>query len=301
MTGFGRGQIRGASFTATVELKTVNNRFLDVHVRTGAELASIESALRRKISGRLTRGRVDATVSLDRADEVAYEVNEPLVAGFVHALRRVQEQFQVAGEIDINSLARIPGAVQPARSSVTDEMRQGIEAALDLALDELDRMREQEGASLADEIRTRLDEIDNLLPSIEALSGAQTENYRQRLHKRLTDLLSRYQTGTQSDSSAGNSSVVEIDQGRLAQEVAYLAERSDITEEIARLRSHVEQFRQTLKETTEVGKRFDFLLQEFNREANTLLSKSTDVTLKEAGLQLKAGIEKLREQVQNVE
>jgi len=297
MTGFGRGQIRGANFTATVELKTVNNRFLDVHVRTGAELASIENALRRKISGRLTRGRVDVTIALDRADDVAYEVNEPLVAGFVHALRRVQEQFQLAGEIDINSLARIPGAVQPARSSVTDEMREGIEAALDIALTELDQMREQEGASLATEMRVRLDEIESLLPQIEANSGAQTEIYRQRLHKRLTDMLSRHN----SQNELTGASAVDVDQGRLAQEVAYLAERSDITEEIVRLRSHVEQFRQCLTETNEVGKRFDFLLQELNREANTLLSKSTDLSLKEAGLQLKAAIEKLREQVQNVE
>ena len=151
-------------------------------------------------------------------------------------------------------------------------------------------MREQEGAALAAEMSARLDEIERHLPVIESLSGEQVENYRARVFKRISEMLAR-----------DGLEIVELDQGRLAQEVAYLADRSDITEEVTRLRSHVSQFRTAIAEESEVGKRLDFLLQEFNREANTVLSKSTDLAIKESALAIKAAVEKLREQVQNVE
>jgi uncharacterized protein (TIGR00255 family) len=151
-------------------------------------------------------------------------------------------------------------------------------------------MRRREGAALAAEMSARLDEIERHLPVIESLSGEQVENYRARVNRRISELLAR-----------DGLEIVELDQGRLAQEVAYLADRSDITEELARLRSHVTQFREGVDSNAEVGKRLDFLLQEFNREANTVLSKSTDTTIKEAALAIKTEVEKLREQVQNIE
>jgi uncharacterized protein (TIGR00255 family) len=151
-------------------------------------------------------------------------------------------------------------------------------------------MREREGAALAAEMSSRLDEIERNLPVIESLSGGQVDNYRARVNKRISELLAR-----------DGLEIVELDQGRLSQEVAYLADRSDISEETARLRSHVSQFRAALAEEGDTGKRLDFLLQEFNREANTVLSKSTDLAIKEAALAIKAAVEKLREQVQNVE
>ena len=150
-------------------------------------------------------------------------------------------------------------------------------------------MRQVEGKSLASEIRSRLEKIQQMIPKIEAAAGGLVEAYQQRLHKRILELVSR---GGQT---------VELDAGRLAQEVAYLADRSDITEELARLKSHVEQFREAIESDEEVGKRLDFLLQELNREANTVLSKSTEISIKEAALAIKAEVEKLREQVQNVE
>jgi uncharacterized protein (TIGR00255 family) len=165
----------------------------------------------------------------------------------------------------------------------------GIDNAIDKALDHLEQMRQIEGASLANEMRGRLQKIHQTIPKIEASATGLTEAYQQRLQKRITELASR---GGQS---------IELDPSRLAQEVAYLADRSDITEELARLKSHVEQFRETIESEEEVGKRLDFLLQELNREANTVLSKSTDISIKEAALAIKAEVEKLREQVQNVE
>lgn len=290
MTGFGRGTFQGVGFSAAVDLKTVNNRFLDVHLRVSAELSAVEAVARRRIGERLSRGRVDVNISLERTGEVSYELNRPLIAGFVQAMREMQQEFGVTGNPDINVIARIPGALIAARDGVSDAMLKGVEQALNQALDELEAMRRREGASLAAEMSARLDEIERHLPIIESLSGEQVENYRARVYKRISELLAR-----------DGLEIVELDQGRLAQEVAYLADRSDITEETARLRSHVAQFRSAIAEEGDTGKRLDFLLQEFNREANTVLSKSTDLAIKEAALAIKAAVEKLREQVQNVE
>jgi len=290
MTGYGRGSATGENFNVTVDLKTVNNRFLDVHLRTSTELSSIEANVRRQIGESLSRGRVDASVTLDRTSEIVYELNRPMIAGFIEALRSMQQEFQLAGEPDVNVLARLPGVMHPIRDGINDEMIQGIERAIAIALEELDSMRGREGASLASEMRGHLDQIESLLPIIELAAGNQLENYRARLQKRIADLI-----------ACDSLEIVELDQSRLAQEVAYLADRSDITEEIARLKSHLNQFRQSLDGEAEVGKRLDFLLQELNREANTMLAKSTDFAIKEASLKVKAEIEKLREQVQNVE
>jgi uncharacterized protein (TIGR00255 family) len=291
MTGFGRGSAAGANFKVSVDLKTVNNRFLDVHLRTGAELASLETIVRRRIGEKLSRGRVDVLINLDRSNELTYEVNRPLIAGFVEAMRAVQREFDLAGEPDVNVLARLPGALQPVRDGgLTEEMSKGVEQAVDEALAELNQMREREGAALAAEMSSRLDAIERQVPIVESMAKDLVEAYRTRLQKRISELLAR-----------DGLEIMELDQGRLAQEVAYLADRSDISEEIARLRSHVAQFRETIGASGEAGKRLDFLTQELNREANTVLSKSTDLAIKEAALSIKAEVEKLREQVQNVE
>jgi uncharacterized protein (TIGR00255 family) len=289
MTGFGRGAAAGENFTVGVDIKTVNNRFLDVHLRAGSELASLENEIKRRISSRLSRGRVDVNLTLERTGEVAYEINRPLIAGFIHALRAIQQEFNVAGEPDINVLARIPGAMQPTRDGIDENMTAGIAQATDEALDELEQMREREGVALAEEMHARLDEIMRYVPLIEAGANDLVDAYRARLQK-IAEMLAR--DGNQA---------IEIDAGRLAQEVAYLADRSDVSEEITRLKSHLAQFRETLEANGEAGKRLDFLLQELNREANTVLSKSTGLQIKDAALAIKAEVEKLREQVQNVE
>jgi uncharacterized protein (TIGR00255 family) len=290
MTGFGRGAAQGDGFGAAVDLKTVNNRFLDIHLRTSTDLSAVEAAVRRRIGERLSRGRVDVNISVERTSEVTYELNRPLIAGFIQVMRDMQREYGLAGEPDVNVLARLPGAMQVSRSGVSDEMLKGVEQALDQALDELEAMRVREGAALAAEMGSRLDEIERHLPIIESLSGEQVDAYRARVNRRISELLAR-----------DGLEIVQLDQGRLAQEVAYLADRSDISEEVARLRSHVAQFRAALNEEGDTGKRLDFLLQEFNREANTVLSKSTDLAIKDAALGIKAAVEKLREQVQNVE
>ena len=289
MTGYGKAMVAGDDFSVSVDLKTVNNRFLDIHLRVGAELASLEPAIKKRITSRLTRGRVDVSVSVERTAQMVYELNRPLIAGYVNALKQLQQDFDIGGELDINVLARIPGALQPARNGIDERIVTALDAAVDQALDELERMREQEGEALKNELRDRVRKIESAVPTIEAAAAGLAEAYRVRLQKRIGELLNR------------GGQVVEIDPARLAQEVAYLADRSDVSEEMVRLRSHLAQFQEALDAPGETGKMLDFLLQELNREANTTLSKSTDLVIKEAGLAIKAEVEKLREQVQNVE
>ncbi|HEV8186457.1 MAG TPA: YicC/YloC family endoribonuclease [Pyrinomonadaceae bacterium] len=289
MTGYGKAMVAGDDFSVSVDLKTVNNRFLDIHLRVGSELASLEPSIKKRITSRLSRGRVDVTVSMERVAQIAYEINRPLIAGYVNALKQLQEDFNIGGELDINAIARIPGALQPARNGIDDRITIALEQALDQALDELEKMREQEGEALKKELRERVQKIEALVPIIENSAAGLADAYRLRLQKRISELLNR------------GGQVIEIDPVRLAQEVAYLADRSDVSEEMVRLRSHLSQFQEALEASGDAGKMLDFLLQELNREANTTLSKSTDLAIKEAGLAIKAEVEKLREQVQNVE
>jgi uncharacterized protein (TIGR00255 family) len=290
MTGFGRGNATGDEFNVAVEIKTVNNRYLDIHLRLSQELAPLEMQIRKLISSRLSRGRVDLSVNFERTAATSYEVNRNLISGYINALRNIQNEFKLSGDIDINTLTRLPGALGSARSGIDDVITAGIMRAIGEALDDLQQMRASEGAALAEEMRVRLSKIESEIPVIEDAAAGIIDAYRQRLQKRVNELLAR-----------GDNQTVELDSGRLAQEVAYLADRSDITEELTRLRSHLEQFRVTIGAEGEVGKRLDFLLQELNREANTVLSKSTEIAIKDAGLAIKAEVEKLREQVQNVE
>src|SRR5882672_10567510 len=289
MTGYGRGSSDGETFAVSVDLRTVNNRFLDVHLRLSGELSSLEPVIKRQISSKLSRGRVDVTVNFEKTAQTAYELNRPLIAGYVNALREMQNEFHIAGELDINVLARLPGALQPARDGLSDDVVAGIEKAVADGLDQLERMRAEEGETLRREMAERIDKIDALVPTIEAAAAGLVDAYRARLQKRIGELLNR------------NGQVVELDPARLAQEVAYLADRSDVSEEMVRLRSHLSQFQEAIDSQSESGKMLDFLLQELNREANTTLSKSTDLAIKEAALAIKAEVEKLREQVQNVE
>lgn len=289
MTGFGRGVVQETDFAVTVELKTVNNRFLDVAMRLSGEMQALESTVKRQIGNRLSRGRVDVNLSYERTTEINYEINRPMITGFLAAMKQMQEEFSLSGEPDLNVVARLPNVLLPKKDDLSEEFIVGVEKALNTALDDLEKMRENEGEMLRNELNFRLSEIENRLPSIEAESATVAEEYRVRLSKKIADFLAK------SDSQ------IELDQGRLAQEVAYLADRSDISEEIQRLKSHIEHFRQIMSEEKEVGKRLDFLTQELNREANTIASKTTNLVVKENALAIKSEIEKIREQVQNVE
>jgi uncharacterized protein (TIGR00255 family) len=289
MTGFGRGSASGENFSVNVELKTVNNRFLDVNLRLSGELQQLESRLKHLIGERLSRGRVEVNIQYDKSDEIAYELNRPMIAGYLAAMKQMQEEFSLSGEPDLNVVARLPNVVVPKKDDVDPEFLEGIESALANAIDDLEKMREKEGELLRSELHTLINGIDSRLPTIESESANVAEEYRLRLTKRIGDMIAK------------SESQIELDQGRLAQEVSYLADRADISEEITRLRTHLGHFRSIMADDNEVGKRLDFLTQELNREANTITSKTSNMIVKENALQIKSDIEKIREQVQNIE
>ena len=289
MTGFGRGFESSETFAVTVELKTVNNRFLDVSLRLSSELASLESTIKRQIGNRLSRGRVEVNLTYENTTAINYELNRPMIRGYLAAMKKMQEEFSLSGEPDLNVFARLPNVILPQKDDLSEGFIVGVEKAVNLALDDLEKMRYNEGEMLKNELNFRITEIENRLPAIETETANVAEEYRVRLTKKIGDLLAK------SDSQ------IEIDQGRLAQEVAYLADRVDISEEVQRLRSHIEQFRQIMSDEKDVGKRLDFLTQELNREANTVASKTNNLIVKENALTIKSEIEKIREQVQNVE
>jgi len=286
MTGYGQGSASGETFSVSIDMRSVNNRNLDIHWRSPQELASLEIPLKKQIQSVISRGRVDVTINFTQTNPVEYEINRSLVQGYVEALRTIRDEFGLSGEPDLPTIARLPN-VLIAKSShgLTDEVVQGIEQALTQAIGSLIAMRAVEGHQLQKEILARIDGIESQLAIIEANVEGVVDAYREKLKKRLAEILEKK----------------VVDETRLAQEVAYLAERSDITEEIARLRSHISQLRELVGGEDEIGKKLDFLLQETNREANTILSKSAELAICDAAIAIKTEVEKLREQAQNVE
>lgn len=289
MTGFGRGAVQSSEFSIAVELKTVNNRFLDVNLRLSGELSALETPVKRLLSARLSRGRVEVGLTIERTNEVVFELNRPMISGFLSAMKEMRDEFDLTGEPDINVIARLPNVLTPKKEDLSDEFMNGVEMAVSAAIDDLEKMREKEGATLAEELRFRISEIENRLPAIESQAAGVGDEYLARLNKKIAEFLAK------SDSQ------IEIDQGRIAQEAVFLADRSDIAEEIQRLRSHIGHFRDIMQDDKEVGKRLDFLTQELNREANTIASKTPNMIVKENALAIKSDIEKIREQVQNLE
>ncbi len=289
MTGFGRSAVSDDKFSISVELKTVNNRFLDISLRLPSELQALESVVKKIISNRLARGRVEVNLQYDRNDDATFELNRPLIKGFLAAMKEMQEEFGLSGEPDLNVIARLPNVVTTKKEEPSPEFLAAIENSFTEAIDALEIMREKEGSLLQGELTTLLNSIEQRIPTIEAHSSAVSDEFQARLIKRVNEALAR------TDSQ------IELDQARLAQEVAYLTDRAEIAEEIARLRTHIEHFRKIMAETSDVGKRLDFLTQELNREANTIASKTNNMVIKENSLAIKSEIEKIREQVQNVE
>lgn len=289
MTGFGRGAVSEENFSVSIELKTVNNRFLDVNLRLPAEMQQIESLIKRLISERLARGRVEVNLQYDRSDPVEFDVNGPLITGFLAAMHEMRKRFSLSGEPDINVIARLPNVVNAKKQDPAPEFLNAIERSVSTALDDLEAMRRKEGHMLAGVLDEHLNEIASRLPAIEAEASKIGDEYVARLTKRISEILAK--AGAESETT----------EGRIAQEAAILADRADISEEISRLKTHIEHFRSIASEEKDVGKRLDFLTQEFNREANTIASKTNNMTVKENALAIKSEIEKIREQVQNIE
>lgn len=293
MTGYAQAQATGHGWTIRVSVRSVNHRFLDLHLRLPDGFEVLEPRMRQLIRERVRRGHVDVTLRYELTGPAAVGVNQEVAAGYLRAANALREQFGIRAEPDLASILRLPGVVGPPVASLDSEVTQLEELAgqcLSEALDKLDRMREEEAAALRGEMSGRLTAVFNLASRIRRLAERARPAFAKRLESRVKELL-------------GESA---LDPARIVQEASLAAERSDVSEELARLASHVRQFESMLSTPADVGKKLDFLLQEMQREANTLLSKTPGaeaegLQITELGLEIKSEIEKIREQVQNIE
>jgi len=294
MTGFARTQVRVSDQLAyTLSVKSVNHRFLDIQLRLPAGLDALEMELRRVLKESLVRGHVELTLSVDRTSQQRAGYNREMVAGYLDAYKQASKEFRLKGEPDLNVALRMPGALQSeVRNNTEEDVTALTESAVRVIgplLEELKIMRAREGESLEAILRACLSRLSESVEGVASLRPEVEQRYEERLTQRLT-------------AATGN----EFNRQRLLEEVAVLVDHSDISEEIERMHTHIGHFRELLSSGGEVGKKLDFLLQEMNREANTLLSKTGGVggkgtRITELGLAMKADIEKAREQVQNAE
>ena len=290
MTGFAQvtGQVNG-NLSFTLSLKTVNHRFLDIHFRMPPGSDALEMKIRRVLKEKLARGHLELSLMLDRTGANGVVLNRQVVSNYVQSFRAAAAELKIAGEPDLNAALKMPGAMDAEALPDEGELDDAVLAKLDEAVLRLNEMRTEEGRGMERELRDRMERLGAATAEIEKLRSTVVHAYVEKLHARLKELI-----GTHADSD------------RILQEAAVLAERSDVQEEIVRLQTHVQHFLQMLDTGGEVGKKLDFLLQEMNREANTLLSKTSGVAaealrITETGLAMKAEIEKSREQVQNLE
>lgn len=293
MTGYSTARVEEGSYTLSLSLKGANHRYLDIQTRLAAGLDFLEPDIRRALKERVHRGHVEVAVNLENRNGAPLQLDRNLLEAYLKACQSIRQEFGLAAEPDLVALLRIPGVVSGANEwaeAEREQIRRVLGKALDTAAAQFDEMREREGEALARDLNARLDRLGELGEAVSGHAANMAPSFRKRLEKRVRELVKG----------------IGMDPSRLAQEVTALAVRSDITEELTRFKSHVEQARHLLKEGSETGKRLDFLLQEMNREANTMLSKTTDVPevglkIQASAIEMKVEIEKLREQIQNIE
>lgn len=296
MTGFARAQVRvpvrdEEQLSYTLTAKSVNHRFLDVQLRIPSGLDALEMELRKALKENLVRGHVELILQVDRTVQQKTGYNRELIASYLAAFAEAQKEHGLKGEPDLNAALRMPGALQSESRSDTDltALEESVRQQVGPLLEELKTMRAREGEALAAILRNTLDRLEEATKFVSELQPEIEQRFQDRLAQRL-----QAATGP------------EFNRQRLLEEVAVLVERSDISEELTRMAAHIEHFRELLATGGELGKKLDFLLQEMNREANTMLSKTSGIggkgtRITELGLAMKAEIEKAREQIQNVE
>lgn len=288
MTGYGRGEYKAEGIELVAEIKTVNNRYLDIAVKCPRIFTACEENIRALVRGKLTRGHADVFISFSdkREKEGEFSLDIALAEKYVEAARKLKGAFpDVADDFSITSLMRQSDIIKQDEESGADEkLIAALESALGAALTNLNAMREREGKKLSEDMLSRVDRVEELVGAVKARAPLVAEDYKKRLEEKVKAALEG----------------VNYDEGRLLTEVAVFTDKSNIDEELTRLGSHISQFREICREKL-VGRKLDFLVQEFNRETNTICSKSNDLAITKLGLELKNEIEKIREQVQNVE
>ncbi len=288
MTGYGRGEYREGGIELSVEIKTVNNRYLDALIKAPRIFAAYEEVIRARVREKITRGHADVYVSLSdkREKKKTLELDEGVAASYIAAAKRLSRlSSDIPFDVTATSLLRMPDVVVRDESQAADdELIAALTSALSSALENLNAMRFKEGEKLRADMLSRMDRIEQLVKMVAERAPLVAEDYRAKLKEKIE----KYLQGA------------TYDEGKLLTEVALFSDKSNIDEELTRLKSHIEQFRDICRSPI-VGRKLDFLVQEFNRETNTICSKSNDITITKCGLELKNEIEKIREQVQNVE
>ena len=288
MTGYGRAEETVNGCTITVELRSVNNRYLDCNVRIPRLYLFAEDAIKTRVQNTISRGKVDVFVTLDNAgaEKVQVSVNRPVADGYYAALRQLAEIYGLESEISVSLLSRFPEVLLAEKAEEdVEQMAKDICSVLDRALSDFDQMRTREGERLREDVLSRAAVIEEKVGLVEERSPQTVSEYRAKLEARMNEVLSSTQ----------------IDPARILTEAAIFADKVAVDEETVRLRSHIGQLREMLDKGGATGRKLDFLIQEFNREANTIGSKCSDIEIARHVVDIKAEIEKIREQVQNIE
>ena len=289
MTSFGRSNSEeGKKRVFTVEMKSVNSRYLDVNIRMPKSIISLEEEIRKMISNSLNRGKVDVFININNYNEGAGvpKVDINLAQGYLQCLKEIEEKLNIKNDISVMQIARFPEVITMIEEEdKIDEIWEELKPLISSSLDMMINMREVEGEKLKEDILIKINQIEELVSKVEEFADSIPKVFKQKLEERLKDLL-------------GN---VEVDENRIATEVCILADKATVDEEIIRLNSHINQVRETLKLNEPIGRKLDFIVQEMNRETNTIGSKSSDIKMTNIVIDIKNILEKIREQVQNIE
>ncbi len=288
MTGYGRGQQIIDGREITVEIKSVNHRYFEFSARVPRAYGYLEEKLKSFVQGKVARGKVDVGVTIFNIEgkDAQIEVNQSIATGYVEALRKANETIGLTDDLTLSQLIRLPDIFNVVKTTEDEEVIWNlVKTVAEEALDNFVSMRETEGHKMKDDIKSRLAYISELVKKVEERSPLVTEAYRERLYNKISEIL--------NDK--------KIDEQRILTEAAIFSEKTAVDEETVRLKSHIQQFTALLDTTDSVGRKLDFLIQEFNRESNTIGSKAQDVEITRIVVELKSEIEKIREQIQNIE
>jgi uncharacterized protein (TIGR00255 family) len=288
MTGYGRGIKSSPAYSITIDIKSINHRYLEIYFKIPRIYSFLEDILRRDLTAKISRGKIEVSVTIEKffTEEITVKLNRSLLTSYFKAIDELTSDFQIQGAPDLNTILSLPDVIQTIQPSEDEEELGNLAAeVLGDAIDNLLKMRRLEGQRLAVNIREKLAVLEGFHRQLVELAPGMVTEYRARLLKRIQEL---------TDG-------VEIDPNRLAVEVAIFADKSDINEELVRIESHLRQIDKTLELDETIGRKLDFIVQELNREINTVGSKGNDLTLSQIVIQFKSELEKIREQIQNIE
>lgn len=289
MTGYGKGQYENDMYRFKVEIKSVNHRYMDINIRSPRQIAYLDESIKRQVKKVLSRGKIDIYIHMDylKESEVDVEVDNDLAVSYYNAMLEIKKSLNLSSEIEVKDILNVSDVIKTKKKEIDeDDVWQVLEGAFNLALDSIVKMRKKEGDELKENIALKGANIEKLIKTIETRSPVVVLEYKRKLNERIKELL-------EDD--------IEVDKEKLSTEVAFFADKANIDEEIVRLKSHLKQLYSILEEETPIGRKLDFLIQEFNREINTIGSKSSDNIVTSNVVELKSEIEKIREQIQNIE